>query len=167
MKKADEEYVFQAIRAALERCGWCMLAGQAARGSTDLPVVQARIGSMKGSKGALKPDLVARKQDYLLVLELKPCFSSSDVEKCRELASSEPLIVSLLADLVSRRKWPVDASGLPLTPRRFLTGIAYQGEPQQLELSVCFALSATSQRWSTRLPLSTPLCDELVTSLLI
>ena len=167
MKKADEEDIFRSIRIALENRAWCMLAGQAARGTTDLPVVQARIGSIKGSKGALKPDLVASKDGYLLVLELKPGFSSSDVEKCRELASSQPLIDSLLADLVSRRKWPVDASGQPIQPRHFLTGIAYQGEVQQLAHSVCFALSATDQRWSTLLPSSQLLCDDLVTSLSI
>jgi hypothetical protein len=167
MKRADEEFIFQTIRAALERQGWRMLAGQAARGSTDLPVVQARVGSMRGSKGALKPDLVACRGDYLLVLELKPCFSNSDVEKCRELASSEPLIASLLGDLASRRKWPVDARGLPRMPRHFLTGIAYQGEPRQLERTVCFALSAENQRWTTLLPLSTPLRADLVTSLML
>jgi hypothetical protein len=117
--------------------------------------------------GALKPDLVASKDDCLLVLELKPRFSKVDVEKCRELASNQPLINSLLDDLASRRKWPVDTSGLPFPPRCFLTGVAYEGEVRQLEHSACFALSAKSQRWSIRLPLSVPLCDDFVTSLLI
>ena len=138
-----------------------MLAGQAARGSTDLPVVQARIGSMKGSKGALKPDLVASQAGYLLVLELKPSFSISDVEKCAELAGSQPLIDSLLVDLASRKRWLIDASGRPERPRHFLTGIAYQGEVRQLDHSVCFALSAPTDRWSTCLPRSGSLSGDL------
>ncbi len=167
MTKADEEFVFQSIRMALEACGWSMIAGQAARGSTDLPVVQARLGSMRGSKGALKPDLVACKDGFLLVLELKPGFSISDVGKCDELAGSQPLIDSLLVDLSSRRKWPRDISGRSVRPRHFLTGVAYQGEVRQLERSVCFALSASDHRWSTCLPRAPLLNPDLVTSLSI
>jgi len=167
MTRVDEEFIFQSIREALEIRGWCMLAGQAARGSTDLPVVQARVGSMRGSKGALKPDLVAAIAGHLLVLELKPGFSTSDVDKCNELASSQALIDSLLTDLASRRKWPFGSSGQPERPRCFLTGIAYQGEVQHLEHAVCFALSESNQRWSTRLPLLKPLSADLITSLSI
>jgi hypothetical protein len=167
MTKADEELVFQSIRLALEAYGWSMIAGQAARGSTDLPVVQARLGSMKGSKGALKPDLVASKDGFLLVLELKPSFSIADVEKCGELAGSQPLIDSLLVDLSSRRKWPCDNSGQPVRPRHFLTGVAYQGEARQLERSVCFALSVSEHRWSICLPRAPMLSADLVTSLSI
>ena len=165
--KVDEEQVFQLIRAALEAKGWRMLAGQAARGSTDLPVVQARIGSVKGSKGALKPDLVASRGNDLLVLELKPSFSDSDVKKCAKLATSETLIESLLEDLSSRRKWPVDVSGRPKRPRHFLTGVAYQGVVQQLACSACFARSALDGRWTTRLPSDHSLNGDLVTSLSI
>jgi hypothetical protein len=167
MTKADEEYVFQSIRGALEASGWSMLAGQAARGSTDLPVVQARLGSTKGSKGAFKPDLVARKAGYLLVLELKPSFSIADVEKCRELCGNQALIDSLMLDLASRRKWPVDSRGRPAQPLQLLTGVAFQGEARQLDYSVCFALCASSRRWSTRLPRLQTLSDDLVTSLSI
>ncbi len=167
MTKADEEFVFQSIRMALEACGWSMIAGQAARGSTDLPVVQARLGSMKGSKGALKPDLVACKDEFLLVLELKPCFSISDVKKCDKLADSQPLIDSLLVELSSRRKWPCDISGQPVRPRHLLTGVAYQGEVRQLERSVCFALSVSDHRWSTCLPRAPFLSPDLVTSVSI
>ncbi len=167
MTKVDEEFVFQSIRTALEARGWSMIAGQAARGSSDLSVVQARIGSMKGSKGALKPDLVACKGGFLLVLELKPGFSKSDVEKCAKLAGSQPLIDSLLVDLSSRKKWPNDISGRPVRPRSFLTGVAYQGEVRQLERSVCFALSKSDHRWSTCLPRTPMLSRDLVTLLSI
>lgn len=163
----DEEQVFQSIRMALEARGWSILAGQAARGSTDLPVVQARVGTTKGSKGAFKPDLVVSKAGYLLVLELKPRFSQADVAKCATLANCDRLVDSLLVDLSSRRRWPTDRVGRPQRPTQFLTGVAYQGLPVQLQQSVCFAMSSTVGNWTTLMPSAVPIDSSLIISLSI
>ena len=150
----SEESIFKYFRLELERLGWVVVAGQAARGSTDLPVVQARIGSSRGSTGAIKPDLIATRADALLVVEIKPGYSSSDVEKCSRLANSQPLQKYLISELADRNLWQLNLQGNPIAPNPFLTAIAYAGLPQQLNVSACFAMNNRTRIWHSKLPLS-------------
>ena len=161
----DEELLFIKLREALESKGWKVIAGQAARGSTDLPVVQARLSTDKGSKGAIKPDIVATRTGSLMTVELKPSFDRRDVAKCNLLMNSPELIQSLLMDLVSRRLWNKDDIGNPLTPTLFLTAVGYSGDPVAIEQTVCFAFNVSTQKWHVKIPEKFLLITHVVTSL--
>lgn len=86
----DESAIYIAVTTHLKNEGWELLGGQPPSGSDHLPVIEIKdpLYAGKGSKGALKPDLIARKDLTVLIIELKPRFSKSDLHKLLQLLSS-------------------------------------------------------------------------------
>jgi hypothetical protein len=89
--KRNEVFVHVAVRNFLKKEGWQLIAGQYPGGSDDeLHVLNifdpelARDQSpdhRRHSFGKLVPDLIAHKENRLLVIEAKPYFSQVDKEK--------------------------------------------------------------------------------------
>ena len=75
------------LKKYLKREGWSLLGGQPPSGTDHLPLIEIKnfIGDEKGSKYSFKPDLVAYRKSEMLIVEIKPCFSASDLEKLHEI----------------------------------------------------------------------------------
>ena len=86
--KKDETFVHVAIRNYLKLQGWSLLAGQYPGGSDDelhvfnvfdpLLAKDESPDHRRHSFGKLVPDLIAFKDDTLLIIEAKPEYSASD-----------------------------------------------------------------------------------------
>jgi hypothetical protein len=79
----NEGQVYLSASRYLRESGWIIIGGQPPAGTDHLPVIEIKdpdhLG--KGSKGSFKPDLVAWDGAILLLVELKPKFSTSDRSK--------------------------------------------------------------------------------------
>lgn len=89
MLSEPEIYVY--AKWFLNRCGWTLVGGEPPGGTDALPRIEAKDPnfSKKGSRGSKKVDLIAHRDGYLLLLELKPSFHKSDVAKLDELVGSQ------------------------------------------------------------------------------
>lgn len=78
-----ESKIYFYIKKYLRLTGWNLLGGEPPDGSNDLRRIEIRDSKhlVKGSKGALKIDLIASKGRLLLLIEIKPEFDHSDVDK--------------------------------------------------------------------------------------
>ena len=74
----SEEEVYNGAKRILTKNNYVLLAGQPPRGVDHLPVVEIKSGTNKekGSKDSFKPDLVAYKDNILLIIECKPNFNT-------------------------------------------------------------------------------------------
>jgi hypothetical protein len=83
----SEIYVYS--KRYLRGLGWKLVGGEPPGGSNGLPRVEAKHPEVevKGSRGSKKVDIIAYRDGYLLLLELKSTFDYSDVEKLDELVS--------------------------------------------------------------------------------
>ena len=81
----NETEIYIATKTVLKRMGLKLIGGQPPNGTDSFPVLEIADPSVlsKGSKGSFKPDLVAfcAKRQKVIIIECKPEFSSSDVEK--------------------------------------------------------------------------------------
>ena len=90
-----EGHIHIAVRRELKKLGWNLIAGQYPGGSDDdlhslhiVDPIVARDDSpdpRRHSENKLVPDLVALKNNSLLIIEMKPDYSKSDKEKLNEL----------------------------------------------------------------------------------
>lgn len=93
--KRDETFVHVAIRNYLKSNGWFLIAGQYPGGSDDelhvfniydpLLAKDESPDHRRHSFGKLVPDLIAYKNETLLIIEAKPEYSSSDKDKLKYL----------------------------------------------------------------------------------
>lgn len=114
MPKLREDLIHSAVREYLKRHGWHLIAGQYPDGSDDeLPSLNimdpllARNHSpdhRRHSKNKLVPDLVAHKNNKVLIIEMKPDYQRGDEAKLLELIDNRREdLLSALRDLVSAR----------------------------------------------------------------
>jgi hypothetical protein len=97
MAKLREDVVHVAVRRFLRSANWHLVAGQYPNGSDDelpplniMDPILARDLSpdhRRHSKNKFVPDLVSMKNQYMLLVEMKPAFSISDQEKLEILLS--------------------------------------------------------------------------------
>lgn len=95
--KKDETFVHVAMRTFLKQRGWLLIAGQYPGGSDDelhvfnvFDPALARDESpdhRRHSFGKLVPDLIAYKNNRLIIVEAKPEYSTADKEKLNYLLS--------------------------------------------------------------------------------
>jgi hypothetical protein len=96
--KKDETFVHVAIRKFLKDNGWKLIAGQYPGGSDDelhtvniydpLLAKDQSPDHRRHSFGKLVPDLIAYKNQTILIVEAKPEYSPSDKEKLKYKRSS-------------------------------------------------------------------------------
>lgn len=100
----EEDEVYIAAKAFFTARGWTLLAGQPPNGSDHLPVVEIKLrGKTRiGSKGALKPDLIAHSSGIFAIVEAKSEHSDSDAQKLREVLNDEHRIQLLYQEMKQR-----------------------------------------------------------------
>lgn len=115
--KITESFVHVAIREFLKNEGWLLIAGEYPNGSDDeLNVLSisdptvARDNSpdpRRHSSGEIIPDLIAHKNDVILIIEAKPNYSYDDKAKLNNLLENERsrLISSLQKFSVGKRQF--------------------------------------------------------------
>ena len=103
-KTLSEDIVYVGAKRWLRANDWVVLAGQPPSGCDHLPVVEIKSPEQfgKGSRGALKPDLIAAKGDALLLVECKPAFSEADAAKLRAIMEDSARVTLLFAELRQR-----------------------------------------------------------------
>lgn len=100
----SEEEVYNGTKRILQKNGYILIAGQPPRGVDHLPVVEIKSGinKNKGSKGAFKPDLIAYKDNILLIVECKPLFDNNDLQKLQEILTSDVRLLAFYNELSER-----------------------------------------------------------------
>lgn len=85
----NEGEVYFYLKKFLVDRGWEPLAGEPPGGSNNIRRVEIRDKNWKeiGSKGSYKVDLIFFKDKTLLLIEIKPKYSQSDVNKLNEILS--------------------------------------------------------------------------------
>ena len=104
MSFLSEEEVYLGAKVILKRAGWQVVAGQPARGTDNLPVVEVKSPdvSEKGSLGSYKPDIIAIREGSTLLVEAKPQHDSSDANKLIAMVSNQGRLALLYQELVAR-----------------------------------------------------------------
>lgn len=134
--KRDETYVHVAIRAFLKKEGWALIAGQYPGGSDDelhvfniFDPALAKDSSpdhRRHSYGKLVPDLIAYKDNKILVIEAKPEYSLSDKEKLEYLLGEKREdFLSHFTKYAEERGFPTI---LPLSNKVIIPALAYLAE---------------------------------------
>lgn len=100
-----EDEVYRATKVWFVERGFEILAGQPPRGTDRFPVVEIKASDTqeRGSAGSYKPDLIVANSEVILVIECKPSYSRSDVEKLIEIKSDQRRQDALLDELGQRR----------------------------------------------------------------
>jgi len=83
MSKFNEMQVYQNVKRFMLNADWHILGGQPPSGTDHHPVIEIKDpdNDEKGSRGSLKPDMIAMFEDTLYVVELKPRWNASDRKK--------------------------------------------------------------------------------------
>lgn len=111
-----EDFIHYHARRAVRTLGWELVAGQYPSGSDDdLPCLNVVDPSLardqspdhrRHSANKLVPDLVARRGDELLVVEMKPLYDPADEAKLLYLAGPRrPDFDGALDRLIAHRRW--------------------------------------------------------------
>jgi hypothetical protein len=97
--------LYIALKGYLKDTGWEIVGGQPPSGSDHLPVVEIKLnhGLEKGSKESFKPDLLALRENQLMLFEIKPKYSQSDFEKLLTVLDSDQRINALWLELGERK----------------------------------------------------------------
>jgi hypothetical protein len=100
----SEEEVYNGAKRILQKNNYILLAGQPPRGVDHLPVVEIKSGTNKekGSKDSFKPDLVAYKDNIMLIIECKPNFNNNDLQKLHEVLNSNSRVLAFYNELSER-----------------------------------------------------------------
>ena len=93
--RINESFVHVAMREYLKQCGWLLIAGEYPNGSDDelnvLSISDPAVACdnspdpRRHSLGEIIPDLIAYKNNVILIIEAKPGYSSGDREKLNNL----------------------------------------------------------------------------------
>lgn len=135
-----EDEVYFHTKEFLRNSGLTVIAGQPPRGTDRVPVIEIKSpeNDRKGSDGSFKPDLVAANEQVILVVECKPRYSSSDVQKLQELRASadrrRKLVEEILQrGLLHRHGLIARSTGSRDVDARLEFAVAYHGKPVRLD----------------------------------
>ena len=83
---------------------YILIGGQPPNGSDRIPVIEIKTSANteKGSKAVYKPDLLVATNTVFIVIECKPLFSLTDIEKLTEVATSLDRQRMLFSELLQR-----------------------------------------------------------------
>ena len=87
----NEDQIYLSTKSWFRKNGYLVLAGQPPSGSDSIPVVEIKDFSnlYKGSKGSYKPDLIAKKNDSIVIIECKPKFDLGDKNKLLNIINED------------------------------------------------------------------------------
>lgn len=99
-----EGEVYLGAKRILKEHDWRVLAGQPPSGLNHLPAVEIKWEDREGigSKGALRPDLIAAQEPKLMLVECKPTFHQGDADKLRSILADPVRIDALLGEMSLR-----------------------------------------------------------------
>lgn len=84
-----EEFITKAILRYLDSKGWRILAFDYPQSGTGIPLHPTKGPNCAKNLGAITPDIVASKDQTLLILENKPGFYKGDVQKLKAVKAGE------------------------------------------------------------------------------
>ena len=104
MSEFSEMQIYQKVKQFMSTRDWHIIGGQPPSGTDHHPVIEIKdpSHSNKGSKGSLKPDLIALFENHLYVVELKPRWNSTDREKLLGFLGDPRRIDALFMELSAR-----------------------------------------------------------------
>lgn len=104
-RRLREDEVYVGAKALLGRLRWTVIAGQPPAGCDHLPVVEVKAPTRAalGSLGAFKPDLIAVRDECLLLVECKPAHDEGDAVKLRAVIGSDDRRATLFSEIHQRR----------------------------------------------------------------
>ncbi|MCG3584666.1 hypothetical protein L9Z42_14680 [Clostridioides difficile] len=104
IKNLSEEEVYIGTKNFLLKNNFILLGGQPPRGTDILPVIEIKSKSNidKGSRDSYKPDLLAYKDGFFYIIECKPKYCKSDIDKLQSILTSDTRISCLYYELKQR-----------------------------------------------------------------
>ena len=100
----SETFLYMKLKAHLSRGPWELLGGQPPSGTDHMPVleIKAEFGGNRGSSDSFKPDLVAAVGLTVMVIEIKPTYDSTDVDKLWRFLNSTTRRINFARELQQR-----------------------------------------------------------------
>jgi hypothetical protein len=104
MSEFSEMQIYQKVKQFMSTGGWHIIGGQPPSGTDHHPVIEIKDPDNlhKGSKGSLKPDLIALFENFLYVVELKPSWNATDREKLLGFLDNQRRIDAFYSELSAR-----------------------------------------------------------------
>ncbi len=104
----SEGEIYYYLKNYLIKKGFEILGGEPPDGSDDVKRIEIRLTVRNGigSKGSYKVDLVCRKNGYIFLIENKPSYSQSDIDKLNFITGEEglPRLYSALEERCNLKK---------------------------------------------------------------
>ena len=121
----NEDQIYLSTKSWFRKNGYLVLAGQPPSGSDSIPVVEIKDFSnlYKGSKGSYKPDLIAKKNDSIVIIECKPKFDLGDKNKLLNIINEDKRKEKLYMELNQRKL--INKNLQELNYNNFLINIRY------------------------------------------
>jgi len=97
-KPLKEPEIYMLAKEVLIKNGWRIIGGEPPDGTDHIPRIEVHDPNnlKKGSKGSKKIDLIAFKNEKILLLELKTLFDKIDIDKLDSIVSKEVWLAALL-----------------------------------------------------------------------
>jgi len=121
----NEDQIYISTKLWFKKNKYIVLAGQPPGGSDTIPVIEIKdvLNQDKGSKGSYKPDLIAKKNSSIVILECKPKFDLGDKNKLLNIINEDRRKKELYLELTQRKL--INKNTLELNYNDFLLNIRY------------------------------------------
>ena len=108
-----EPEIYLLLKSWLRKHARRILGGEPPGGTNDIPIIEIKDSEhkMKGSKGSRKIDLVAFRDSYFLLIEVKEIYSYPDIKKLNEIVTERKWRIAFLNAL--REKRIFELHGIP------------------------------------------------------
>jgi hypothetical protein len=100
-----ETEIYLCLKVWLREHAWRIIGGEPAGGTNDIPIIEIKNVEYesKGSKGSRKIDLVAFRDGYFLLIEVKATYAYSDIKKLNEIVAERKWRIAFLNALREKR----------------------------------------------------------------
>ena len=107
----SEGQIYVRLRNWLPQKRWSVLGGEPPDGTNVIPRIEIKDPRYagKGSKGSKKVDIVAYKQGYFLLTEIKPSYSYYDTKKLKDIVKDHIRRAAFIRAMKEKRVFPADA----------------------------------------------------------
>jgi len=119
----SEGQIYVRLKNWLPQRVWNVLGGEAPDGTNIIPRIEIKDPSYigKGSKGSKKIDLIAYKQGYFLLTEIKQSYSYYDTKKLKDIVEDRVRRAALIRAMKEKRVFPAEA----LPEETYIAGSKY------------------------------------------
>lgn len=97
--------IYLRLKLWLREHTWRILGGEPPGGTDDIPIIEIKDSEhkMKGSRGSRKIDLVAFRDSYFLLIEVKTIYSCFDIKKLNKIVAERKWRIAFLNALREKR----------------------------------------------------------------